>query len=116
MCPNVSYDKAILVGNGHTSAPLRWDGSPDSPAHCTIRPHPGAIPPLRHAAAGWLGFCPAAAYGRTACWESAVLWGTLISGACTGGMLIVSTGGMAVGSTGGMAPASARLGVAEVRE
>jgi hypothetical protein len=22
--------------------------------------HPGAIPPLRHAAAGWLGSCPAA--------------------------------------------------------
>src|SRR6266702_8340612 len=68
------------------------------------------VPGVGPLAAGWLGSCPAAAYGRTACSESTVLWGTLISGACTGGMLIVSTGGMAVASTGGMAPGPAAAG------
>src|SRR5215475_14745410 len=39
----------------------------------------------------------AAAYGPPACSPSAVIWGTLTSGACTGGMAIASAGGMASG-------------------
>jgi hypothetical protein len=49
---SVSYDKTILVGNGHTSAPLRRDGSPDSPGRS---PHD---PPLVARAHGLAGLLP----------------------------------------------------------
>src|SRR5437762_3489139 len=74
---------------------------------------PGAWPPPEecpgsaypHArAAGQI--TAATAYGRSACSPSVLIWGTLMSGACTGGMAIASTGGMAPASTGGMASAS----------
>jgi hypothetical protein len=42
----VRYNKTILVGNGHTSAPLRRDGSPDWPGDSCCE-HPGRRPVMR---------------------------------------------------------------------
>jgi hypothetical protein len=37
------YDKTILVGNRHPSAPLRRDGSPDSPGDAILHVAEGTV-------------------------------------------------------------------------
>jgi len=48
---SVSYDKAILVGNGHTSVPPAAGRAPGPPGSRR------GIAPLEPRSAGWLGSC-----------------------------------------------------------